>query len=682
MWYSKAYRRHLCDMHIDDWDDSFLSEFSPEEYVENLKKAKIQNAMIYFQSHAGLCYYPTKVGHMHKAFIGREDMMRRLVDLCHENGIYVTGYYSINFNTREHDVHPQRRMVAVDGKSMRDGGMVDDGQKLNFASPQLRRYGLCCPNNHEYRQFVYDQIDEMAEYFEFEGLFFDMPFWKHTCYCDKCKERWAKEVGGEIPVEPARDTPEYAILVKKKSEWMGEWTKTIYDYVKKINPEYSVEFNFAQGVEGEVFTGAGGEVSNASDFVGGDLYGGPKNHSLACKFYKNITKNQPFDYMFSRCKPALTMHTLTKTPDEMKLEIMLTAAHHGATMVIDAIDPVGTFDKRVYEQVGKLFDYHSNYEQYFSGDMIEDIGLYYSMRSRYWSAVNKYDSNEACIGLSNILISNHIPFGVTGPYYELEKYKALMMPLVNYSEEEDDERILKYVENGGKLYISGAQNPKLLKKLLGAEVVGQTEEVNIYVSPEKEYEELFFGFNQKYPMPVIRSAPIVKLGDNCKTMAKITLPYTKPSGIEYASIHSDPPGIATDIPAVAYAKYGKGEVIWSCFAIECEQMYEYGKVVMNFLSKLVNLEEMSFTSSASDDVEVTVFKTNDGYTVNTVLVDEKPVARQIEPFYISVKTEKAPKSVVLLPEEKPVEFEYKNGYTIFKTRELNIYDMYKILING
>ena len=46
MWYSKSYRRHLCDMHIDDWDERFLSEFSPETYVENLKKANLDAILI------------------------------------------------------------------------------------------------------------------------------------------------------------------------------------------------------------------------------------------------------------------------------------------------------------------------------------------------------------------------------------------------------------------------------------------------------------------------------------------------------------------------------------------------------------------------------------------------------------------------------------------------------------
>ena len=64
-WYSKAYRRHLCDMHIDDWNAEFLSKFDPKTYVENLKLAKIKSAMIYLQSHVGLCYWPTASGKMH-----------------------------------------------------------------------------------------------------------------------------------------------------------------------------------------------------------------------------------------------------------------------------------------------------------------------------------------------------------------------------------------------------------------------------------------------------------------------------------------------------------------------------------------------------------------------------------------------------------------------------------------
>ena len=120
-WYSDNYRRHLLDMHIEDWDEKFLSEFDPEEYFNNLKLAKIQCAMIYLQSHVGLCNFPTKVSEEHKAFVGN-DKMKRLIKLCRENGIKVVGYYSLIHNNRAEIDHPDWKMVEADGKTPREKG--------------------------------------------------------------------------------------------------------------------------------------------------------------------------------------------------------------------------------------------------------------------------------------------------------------------------------------------------------------------------------------------------------------------------------------------------------------------------------------------------------------------------------------------------------------------------------
>ena len=195
MFYSDLYRRHLLDMHIDDWHEDFLREFSPEAYVENLKTAHVNYAMVYLQSHAGLCYFPTKTGTIHRRFEKEPDLIRRVVDLCHEAGIRVIGYYSLNYNTREHDRHPDWRALQENGRSLRENG--SGGETLSFASPQQARYGLCCPSNRDYRNFVYEQIDEMLAYFSVDALFFDMPFWNHTCFCRDCVTAF----GGPIPAD-------------------------------------------------------------------------------------------------------------------------------------------------------------------------------------------------------------------------------------------------------------------------------------------------------------------------------------------------------------------------------------------------------------------------------------------------------------------------------------------------
>ncbi|RKZ71507.1 MAG: hypothetical protein DRQ57_18555, partial [Gammaproteobacteria bacterium] len=69
-WYEEALRRNVVDMHIPDWNEKFMTEFDPEKYVEMLKLAKAQSAVLYAHSHAGPCFYPTKAGHMHKNLNG------------------------------------------------------------------------------------------------------------------------------------------------------------------------------------------------------------------------------------------------------------------------------------------------------------------------------------------------------------------------------------------------------------------------------------------------------------------------------------------------------------------------------------------------------------------------------------------------------------------------------------
>ena len=65
-WYKNSYRRNLVDMHINDWSEEFLSQFDPDAYFEYLRTAKVDGVMLYLQSHAGLCHYPTAAGVMHK----------------------------------------------------------------------------------------------------------------------------------------------------------------------------------------------------------------------------------------------------------------------------------------------------------------------------------------------------------------------------------------------------------------------------------------------------------------------------------------------------------------------------------------------------------------------------------------------------------------------------------------
>ena len=673
MWYSNLYRRHLCDMHIADWDDVFLSRFSPETYVENLLRAHINYAMLYFQSHAGLCYYPTKTGKMHRALIGREHLMRDTVDLCHAHQIKVIGYYSLNYNTVEHDRHPEWRMIQANGKSRRETG--DAGERLAFASPKAARYGLCCPNHPEYREFVFEQIREMVDYFDCDALFFDMPFWPHPCYCAHCRERWQKEMGGEMPVNPAPGTRDHARLLEALYAWMGEWAEKVRDCVKALRPQMPVEFNYASGIAGNSINGCGERVAQASDYAGGDLYGGMLEHSFTCKFYYHATRNQPFEYMFSRCKPGLYMHTLTKTLDEMKTSVSVTAAHHGATLVIDAIDPVGTQDKRVYDRIGQMFDFEMPYEPFFRGRPVEDAAIYYGIQSKFDVTGKDFTSKTCAVAAADALIRRHIPFGVTGSYYDLNA-PVLIAPMLSSLEEKD--RLIAYVEAGGVLYLSGGRCKALVERLTGGKMEGETHCNQIYLAPRPDYASVFGWFTPEYPLPFSDNAPILTGVDPRWVAAGITLPYTGAEEIRFASIHSDPPGVPSEYPGIVVRPVGKGKVIWSAVPIEGIPMDEYRDIFMGLLMKNWPDAPFSLQSSAPAQVELTLFRDEKEMLMHAVHLCNDSSSPTLPGFEIRVRTEKTPDTVSLVPGGEEIPFTWTDGYTVFSARPLHIFDTYRL----
>ena len=675
MWYETSVRRHLCDMHIDDWDERFLSKFSPEDYLSNLKKAKIQNAMLYFQSHVGLCYYPTKSGKMHNAFIGREDMMRRLADMCRAAGIAVTGYYSLIYNNWAHDQHPDWRLVNENGKSLRE---ENKPVAAAFATNDVYRYGHCCPNNPDYRVFVETQIREIVDYFTFDAMFFDMPFWPQLCCCDHCKTRWEKEVGGTLPVHEDWNDPRWRLHIQKRREWMGEFAQFATDTVKSLLPHVTVEHNFANAISANGKVAIAEAVNDACDYVGGDLYGGIYRQSFTCKFFRGISKHQPFEYMLSRCRPTLSKHTVNKSKDELLSSVFLTTAHHGATLVIDAIDPVGTMDGRVYETLGEVFSAMQPYEAYFYGNMIEDVGVYYSIRSKFNQHNEPYTNHTCAVNTVDSLIFDHICCGVTGGWRNLDTHKIIIASCLTVEDAYDNDRLIAYVQNGGCLYFSGGDNPALIKAFFDAECTGRTKERIVYIAPSDKAGDAFDYFTPKYPMHFDGSAPLVSGVDEADVMATVTLPYTDQDAPHFASIHSNPPGVPTSHPAIACKTFGKGKVLWSALPIEGIAQYDYRRIFLRLL-RFAFPVQMTIFSDAPQDVEWVCFDAGDSMLLSAVLLHEEYRAPKRVGFSISVHCGKQPRAVYLLPQETPVPFDWHNGTATFAVKDLHICNMYRLV---
>lgn len=681
-WYSDKFRRHLCDMHIEDWNDEFLSEFSPENYCEMLKKAKIQVAMIYLQSHVGYCNWPSKTAKVHRHFEINNNDMQKLISLCRENEIKTVGYYSLNYNTWAHDTHPDWHMQLENGKSERT---ID---------PNCR-YGLCCPNNMEYREFVYRQIDEMLAYFTVDGLFFDMLFWPHPCYCPACQKRYMEEKGKKLPKQVSCSPEEWIEFCDSRAYWMGEWAKSVTEYVHRSHPDMPVEHNFSAATGGFDNCCRDG-VSEASEYVGGDLYGGPLEQSFVCGVYRDLSKNQPFEYMTNRCTPNLRAHTVTRTEDELTRQIMLTCAHHGAFLAIDAIDPIGTLDERFYELLGRINQKEAAYEQYLTGELVENIGLFYNLDSAvnlqnnsvgsssflHFSTTSRVCNNRtACIQAAKHLIGAHIPFGITskGKKDTWGKYRAIIAPNINRLDEETVDALIQYVAEGGCLYFSNCDEKRLFNTLIGGKLIKYTGSTKPYIFPAPGYEDIMLNYNEKYPLPLDVEIPLIEGVNRDKICAYVKLAYTSVLDEQhrFASIHSDPPGITTEYPGLIETTYGKGKVIWAAGSFEFHEARDYGKILIEIIKRLDN-RPFTVSSTAGSNVEIISFIDANRMRISAVDVTDGTEFFTIPDFKVTVMADNPVVSVKKLPYGIDIPFSYDSLSVTFTVSDLRIMDMYEI----
>jgi hypothetical protein len=688
-WYKNNYRRNLVDMHIDAWNEEFLSQFDPDRYFHCLKTGKIAGPMIYTHSHVGWCNWPSKSGAMHPCWKG-ENKIKRLFDLCNKAGMDVIAYYSLIYNNWAYEHHPGWRMIGLDGFASREE--TENKKKQQAMMGGLGRYGLVCPNNGEYRAFLRKQFAELVEHYEFKGIFLDMTFWPMICYCPSCRARYQKETGKSLPETIDWTDREWLFFQEAREQWMTDFGLYATAELRKLRPELTIEHQYSTATHPWTF-GVRSSLAAASDYIGGDLYGGFEQQSFICKLYYGMTANQPFEYMTSRCDPALFDHTTTKSTEMMKLHAYLTYAHHGAFLAIDAIDPRGTMNEQFYELLGSVFDETKQYEPFFTGELTADVALYFSFASKMdlrnnsprqalLAAGETYQHINCNLGAAKALRNAHIPYRVITDkrLNRLSQNKVIILTDLVFLSQVEEDALVEYLRLGGSLYISGITPANLTQRLLGLRINGLTQEQVTYMSPTEKGQPFFCSYDRNYPMTIFGKQMQPENAGNNTVLATITLPYTNPadSGI-FASIHSNPPGIKTEMPAMVRGQFGKGNVIWSAAPFEESSQKVHKQVFTNLISYL-NPAKPMIETDAPAQIEFTVFTDpgQDLIQLHCVNVQEQSPMIPLSGFSMALFVDRIIKSVKLLPNKQEVPFTQKDGYVEFRTEGIDIFLMFQM----
>jgi len=604
-WYESAYRRAVIDMHIPDWDEKFLSRFDPQQYVDMLVKSRAQSVVCYCQSHVGLFNYPTKVGQQHRGLGGR-NVLKEMIDLCHEKQIGVALYTSLIFDRWAGDQHPEWRMRTWENKIQGEGG----------------RHCVLCVNS-PYREYVRSFVREICQSFEFEGIRFDMTFWPWLCYCQHCQRRFDAEVGGEIPKIVNWLDEKWVAFQRCRERWLVEFAEIATSTVRELKPAASVEHQSSTFPLNWMF-GVTAPLARQNDFLQGDFYGDALQGSFVRKLLEDLTPHRPFGFETS-FSVELKDHTARKPTELLEAKASAAIADSGAFIFIDAIDPIGTVNPAVHERMGKVFDRLMPYYAELGGERLADVMVYYSLESKFNFAgngkhVSQPDTTDShtksCMEAARRIISHHLPFGVATrqSLSRLRPDQILVLSNVNMLDLDEAHAIREWVKSGGRLYASGVtslvdkqgrmQNDFMLADLFGVHL----EKIDFqarehYVAPTAAGASLFSDFDADYPAYVNGALVQVKAEADATPLATTTLPWPAPQPTQFASIHSNPPWVKSDAPLIVEHPFGKGRVIYSGTVVETVDVLS-----PTFIAILKRLKpDFRVEAKAHPSVEMTVF---------------------------------------------------------------------------
>jgi len=684
-------------MHIPDWDEAFLKNFDPKQAAKEALSTGAEGVMVYFQSHAGFCNWPTQSGVQHAAFAGR-DPMRVIVDTLRNEGAGICAYYSTIFNSWAANAHPEWRIEAAAASPM--------------GPLPMARYGLCCPNNPGYRDFVRAQTREIARSYDVDVLFFDMMWWPAVCLCRHCEARSEKEIGAPIPKVLNWRAPVWCAFQDARERWIAEFAEELRDLVHTERPETSVYHNFALAMS-NWSRGVSFASARAHDFLGGDFYGGREEQLVISRLMANLSPGRPTEFMTTVAR-NLVDHEQLQSAANLKMQVYGALGCGSAFLMIAALDPDGRNNPAMLARIRETFDETAPYEPFIGGEAIEDIGVYFSDASKMnfaddgtdlanlpCSAAPDYPHFRAVRGACRKLAAAHLPFGVITEERldRLADYKVIVLPNLLRMRPCEIEAFRAYVAQGGRIYASrmtsltladGAHGDDFaLADVFGCHLAGEDAGRMIYAKPacglvaDALAPERYLGHRAE--ARGMSGAVRLRAGDG-EALATLSLPYGHPHGgtmsdQNWSSIHSDPPWTHTQEPAIVASTYGDGRSVFSAADIEAGDSNADHALFIALIRELLG-GPASFEADAPPAVWATVFDQPEKNRIVLSFLNYQlemppiPIARI--PFRLAPPPGSRFKRLVCLPDmrEAPMELSETSGRLAGVAENLETFAMY------
>ena len=481
------FERHLVGMEIgptgaqfgysDSNDVRYCARFDGREIVRHAVAARSEYLVLWVRD-GDYAYYDSKL--LPKApGLGARDPLREALDEARRNHTPLIAYCVVQQGGHFLKAHPEWEMRGSDGRPV----------------------GRFC-HNSGYLEAMKAIVTEQLAY-GIDGFHMDMldqgfgpPY---GCWCDTCRAQFETEFGHPMPKGTTWDAA-WDDLLEFRYRTSERFEKALYAHIKSINPRATVDYNY-HGNPPFSFEVGQRPVQHAgnSDFVTGEtgVWGfSALTVGLNAEFYRAAVPHQRVQVAMQR--GVRMYHDQTTRPlNDLRWELLTLLAHGSLVTVVDKTGFDGWLDPVAYERIGAAFEEARQKRAHFGQTPVQEVGIYYSSRTRDWvgreTPANYFQSFQ---GAHKAMVYEHVPYGVVleenATLATLQRFPILMLPNVGILSGKEVALFRRYVEEGGKLVVTGPSglfdrlghslSESVLSELIGAKLKGRLESVDNWVT--------------------------------------------------------------------------------------------------------------------------------------------------------------------------------------------------------
>jgi len=639
----------LCKSHPDFHlpPDVIVGEgFDGRAYARRLKECGVDAVAFFAKCHYGHSYYPTKVGTVHPGL--RCDMLREVVDGCHEHGLGVVAYYSVFLDSAAVAQHPDWRLRAT-----------SDETDAGFDSGNFRPV---CVNSPYGDELLIPQCVEVVTDYEVDQFLLDTMTGFKPCYCDNCRRLF----GGPVPESP-QDERWLEYVRWYAGQYEGFFAK-VAEALHEAAPDVGVTFNW---------TWAYRHPSTPPPHIGwltADLISTGTVASTVTRHYAGM--DYPFDYMTGRFLHGLGDWN-SNTVESILYTASATVANGAGFWIIDRQLPDGSLEERAYAMMKEVFGFLQERREWLAETRhVPEVAVLHSYESvmgsdlRYFpDADARKERLEPYTGVAQLFMEHarhYTALNAETLRRRIGEYRLVILPETDFLDAETRAALFDFVRGRGRLLVTQSEDEALVDREL-LDFAGVTYEGH------GELDYGYFGVEEGEPILARGRFSRVRPAGDAEGIVPYVHPQVGEGGRKFG--HGFAPHGKPDGHTVAVSrKVGAGEVIYVAMAAFKwywrYQNFHVARLLLGLMDRL--LPDPLVRVSTPAQVEAAAVRKGDDLIIHLVNHSSRerlggywcPVTEympEVRDVGLSVRLDRPGREILAVPAREPMPYAVEGG---------------------